>query len=134
MRHYRALIFVPAAALVLAACGISSPPPWASALAAKIPGCSYSALSGQAPNVLSTGEHYCNLRDGATVEIATFASTAKEQKWILDGGSPSSPDPAFAGCCIQGDGWAATVDSNFGMGATDQYYVIKAIGGRMVSR
>jgi hypothetical protein len=133
MRHYRALIFIPAAVAALAACGGSASPPSASALAAKIPGCSYNAMSGQAPDVLSTGEYYCNLQDGATVEIATFANTANEQKWILDGGSPISPDPAFAGCCIEGAGWAATVSSDIGMGAADQGYVIKAIGGKMVS-
>jgi hypothetical protein len=77
----------------------------------------------------------CTLQDGAPVEIGTFANSSDERQWILDGGSPISPDSAYAGCCVQGNGWAATVGFNNNLGPMDQDYnqVISALGGREVS-
>jgi len=74
----------------------------------------------------------CTLQDGAQIEIATFANSGDERQWISDGGSPSAPDPAYAGCCIEGNGWAATVGFNNSQGPmdVDYNYVIKAIGRR----
>jgi hypothetical protein len=76
----------------------------------------------------------CTLQDGAPVEIGTFVNPGDERQWISDGGSPTSPDPAYAGCCVQGKGWAATVGFNNSNGPMDQdyNYLISALGGREV--
>jgi len=58
------------------------------------------------------------------VEIATFANARDEQPWINDGGSPTSPDRHYQGCCIQGNLWAAIVDYNrlkAGYGPGDEF-------------
>jgi hypothetical protein len=90
-----------AAALLLAAC--SSPAPLtARQLAGKIPGCSGTYAS--TPAVLEEQDVTCTLPDGAPVTIGTFAASRDETAWISDGGSPASPDPAYAGCCVQGPG------------------------------
>jgi hypothetical protein len=122
--------------LVLTACGSSSPkpagPPSASTLASKIPGCG--DLLTNTPSVIAVEDVTCTLQDGAPIEIATFANSADERQWIADGGYPPDPDPAYAGCCIEGNGWAATVGFNSSLGPmdVDYNYVIKAIGGRQV--
>lgn len=47
-------------------------------------------------------------------------------------GYPSDPDPVYAGCCIEGNDWAATVGFNNSQGPLDVDYnqVISASGGR----
>lgn len=83
------------------------------------------------PDAISAGDVTCQLPDGSQLELATFASQAAETQWIGDGGTGTPPDPSYAGCCIQGSGWAATV------GAPDyvdrgSVAVIAALGGRVV--
>jgi hypothetical protein len=133
-RVNRSLLSVAAVALTLnlAACG-SSAPLTARQLAAKIPGCT--GTFANTPAVMEEQDVTCTLVDGAPVDIGTFATAGDERQWISDGGSPASPDPAYAGCCIQGDGWAATVGFNSSLGPMDVDYrqVIKALGGRMVT-
>jgi hypothetical protein len=107
----------------------ASNPPSASTLAAKIPGCG--AVTVNTPAVMEVQDVSCILPGspfGVVVEIGTFATSAAETQWISDGGNPTTPDPAFFGCCIQGNGWAATVDGD------DSYVntVINAIGGKQV--
>jgi len=83
--------------------------------------------------VESTGDVTCSLPDGSLLEIATFATQTGETQWIENGGTgPGPPDPSYAGCCIQGNGWAATVGAPdyVGQGAT---VVTLAIGGRVVN-
>jgi hypothetical protein len=141
VRTFMKRILVPiSAALLLAACGGSAPspgssaPPSATSLAQKIPGCSGAAAD--TPSVLETGEATCTLPDGSLITVGTFSSSASETQWIQDGGSPSSPDSLYVGCCIQGSGWAATVgfsdDTQSPIGANYQT-VISAIGGRHVT-
>jgi hypothetical protein len=121
----------------LGACGSSepksAPPPSPSALADKIPGCAQ--LIVNTPTVNSLQDVTCILTDGAQVELATFASQADETQWIQNGGPGSPPDPTYAGCCIEGNHWAATVGFNNNQGPTDVDYnaVIAAIGGRQVN-
>jgi hypothetical protein len=128
----KSLIPVAAAVVLLAACG-SSGPPSAHSLAAKIPGCG--SITAGTPAVMEVQDVTCTLQDGAQIEIGTFANPADEKQWITDGGSPSSPDPAYAGCCIQGNNWAATVgfNNNSGPMNVDYKQVIAALGGREVN-
>lgn len=100
----------------------------ATTLASKIPGCT-NVASGT-PAVMATGDATCSLSDSSQVEIATFADSADERQWISDGGYPPAPDPAFAGCCIEGNGWAATISAPGDGGDFSQ--VTNAIGGRQV--
>ncbi len=118
-------------AVLLTGCG-SSGPPSARALARKIPGCS--GISNGTPGAMESQDVLCTLQDGAQIEIGTFANTSDERQWIGDGGSPASPDPAYAGCCIQGNLWAATVGFNNSLGPMDVDFnaVMHALGGRMV--
>jgi hypothetical protein len=123
--------------LVLAACGGSVPhppsPPSAAALAHKIPGCGQ-LITDFHLSVLTRQDVSCTLQDGAGVEIATFASQGDERQWISDGGDPSTPDPSYAGCCIEGNGWAATIGFPSGGGPIADFdRVLSAIGGRKVS-
>lgn len=133
--HHRMYLAAAAsvAAVTLTACGSS--PPAAAGLAGKIPRCGQ--LANATPASFVQQDVTCTFADsqGATVnvEVATFTGSADEQKWISDGGTPSSPDPAYGGCCIQGNGWAATVDSyTVGTGNADFHTVMSAIGGRQV--
>lgn len=127
----KSLIPVATALALLAGCG-SSGPPSAHALATRIPGCGQ--IISNTPSVLELKDVTCTLEDGAQVEIGTFANSSDERKWISDGGSPISPDPAYAGCCIQGNGWAATVgfNNNNSPMDTDFHHVTSALGGRTV--
>ena len=120
-------------ALTLTECG--SRPPTAAGLAGKIPGCGQ--LANATPASFVQQDVTCTFTDsqGASVnvEVATFTGSADELKWISDGGTPSSPDPGYGGCCIQGNDWAATVDSHtIGTGSADFHTVMSAIGGREV--
>ena len=92
----------------VAACGTSKPPS-ARDLAAKISGCTH--ITARTPAVMELQDVTCS-HGGTPVEIGTFANAHQEHRWIADGGSPMSPDPDYAGCCVQGDLWAATVDFN----------------------
>lgn len=130
-----------AAVLALAACGTPAAPhahdtaqtpahPSAMSLARKIPG--VTGCQDATPDATSTGDVICNLPDGSQLELATFSASAAEDQWLADGGTGSPPDPSYAGCCIQGNGWAATV------GAPDYAVkgsvpVIAALGGRVVN-
>ena len=117
------------ALVLLAACGSSTPhhaAPTAAGLARRIPGCGTPAVN--TPSVLEIADVTCTMAS-EQVTIATFATAADEKKWIADGGYPADPDPIYAGCCVQGHLWAATVDGityDFGL-------VIKVLGGRRVS-
>lgn len=84
------------------------------------------------PDVESTGDVICSLADGSQLELATFVTKSAETQWIQNGGTGSPPDPSYAGCCIEGNLWAATV------GAPDyvdsgSVPVIAALGGRVVN-
>jgi hypothetical protein len=123
-------------AAALAACG-SAPAstaggtrPSAMTLARKIAG--VTGCFASTPDVESTGDVICNLADGSQLELATFANQSAETQWIQNGGTGSPPDPSYAGCCIQGSGWAATVG---GPDYVDQgsVPVIAALGGRVVN-
>ena len=105
----------------------------ATALANKIPGCGSPITN--TPSVLARQDVTCTLQDGAQIEIVTFTSSGDERQWISDGGYPSDPDPVYAGCCVEGNDWAATVGFNNSQGPTDVDYnqVISAIGGRQVT-
>ena len=133
MRYIALIVF----ALALTACSSSAPPkpagpPSASALAAKIPGCSQ--ITQMTPMVISVQDVTCTMSDGTLVEIATFTNAHNEQAWIENGGTGSPPDPAYAGCCIEGNLWAAT-GSWVGDDGDAVFYqqVIAALGGRQVS-
>jgi hypothetical protein len=118
-----AVLALAGVATLLAACGSAAkPPPSAAALAHKIPG-TYSCGSQQ-PSVLATADVQCLVRDGGgVIELATFASSGDEVKWIEQN--------AFYGCCVQGTGWAA--DYTFSAGSSGFSLITKAIGGRVVS-
>jgi hypothetical protein len=136
-RNLTAALTAAALAVVAAGCGGGTASKHttasATALAHKIPGCS--SLITNTPSVLARQDVICTLQDGAQVEIATFAKSGDELRWISDGGSPDSPDPAYAGCCIEGKDWAATVGFNASSGPMDVDYrqVISAVGGREVT-
>jgi hypothetical protein len=119
---------------VLAGCGVSTPagPPSARALAHKIPGCG-GIIAGTLSD-MEAQDVTCTLQDGAPVEIGTFANASDERQWINSGGDPALPDSLYAGCCIQGQLWAATVGFNLSNGPMDVDFdtVIHAIGGRQV--
>lgn len=130
----RYLPIAAAAAIACAACSSSSASSLsASQLAHKISGCA--AFTTDTPASIETAEATCTLADGSLVTIGTFPTSGAEQQWIQDGGSTLSPDPAFAGCCIQGSGWAATVGlNNAGTPLEPDYQaVLSAIGGRQVN-
>lgn len=123
-----------AAVALLAACGTSAPHHpalTAASLAHRIPGCA--GITPGTPTSSEKQDVTCVMPDNAQVEIGTFATTADERKWVSDGGYPPAHDPVFAGCCIQGDGWAATVGFGSNGEVNDFPAVIKAIGGRQVS-
>lgn len=125
----RRLIPAILATLTITACSATTPPTAAS-LAARIPGCA--GVTPATPSALEQQDVTCLLPDNAQVEIATFATPGDEAKWIADGGTPATPDPASLACCIQGNGWAATAGL-----AQDGTYplatVAKALGGRQVT-
>jgi hypothetical protein len=129
----KSLVSAAVAVALLAGCG-SSGPSSAHALAAQITGCD--GILSQTPAVMEITDVTCTLRNGAQVEIGTFANSNDEKQWISAGGSPESPDPAFAGCCIQGNDWAATVGwgNNVNTGNEAGFRkVISALGGRAVN-
>ena len=77
----------------------------------------------------STGDVTCTLADGSQLELATFATQSAETRWIKNGGTGANP--YYAGCCVDGNLWAATV------GLPDYVVhgsapVIAALGGRVV--
>ena len=131
------------AVLALAGCSsstttavtVSSPaapaaPPPALTLLHRIPGVTGCAAATADPEDLTQAT--CQLPDGSLVEVATFATAADEMQWIEGGGAGSPADPSYAGCCIQGAGWAATV------GAPDYVdrgaaVVTPVLGGRVVN-
>jgi hypothetical protein len=131
-----AVSYSAAAVLALAACGSAQAhhaAVSAGALARRIPACG--SLVTNTPSVLARQDVSCTLQDGSQVEIATFANSNDERHWISDGGSPDAPDPAYAGCCIEGKGWAATVGLNSINRPMDVDFrhVMSAIGGREVT-
>ena len=127
MRTIPAAVLAVSAAVLLAACGGSgSSPATAASLANRIPGCG--ALVVNTPPVMARQDVTCQMADGELIEIVTFASPAAETQWISDGGEPIAPDPVYAGCCVQGAGWAADVDAPY-----DFDPVVKALGGREVT-
>jgi hypothetical protein len=119
--------------LALTACGSgssgSSTTPSAMALAKKVPGTS--GCQTQIPSVNVVQDVICQLSDGSALKIATFAGQADETQWIQNGGSGSPPDPSYAGCCIEGTLWAATVSSPDFV-VTGASKVTPAIGGKVV--
>jgi hypothetical protein len=117
-------------ATVTVTAGAGSGHPSAMALAQKIAG--VTGCGQSTPDVESTGDVICSLSDGSQVELATFATQSAEMQWIQNGGTGSPPDPAYAGCCIQGNLWAATVSAPdyVDSGSTA---VIAALGGRVVN-
>ena len=128
---------IAAALLSLAACGgaapshgASSAPPSALALARKIAG--VTGCQQQTPDVEVASDVTCDLPGGSQVEIAAFATHAGEVQWIANGGSGSPPDPSYAGCCIEGTLWAATVGAPDYVD-TGSVPVIRALGGRVVN-
>jgi hypothetical protein len=135
MRATRRSLLLAAAVLAaaLAACGSPAAPLTARELAAKIPGCAQAVIA--TPSVMEVQDVTCVLQDGAYFDIGTFASKQDEREWITDGGSPDSPDPAYPGCCIQGNGWAATVGLASYTGPMTMYLrqVVRALGGRIVN-
>jgi hypothetical protein len=125
VRLSRALIVI-VPVVMLAACG-SSGPATASSLVAQIPHCGSLPLA-QAPGPEMTSQAECGLPDGAQVYIALFTSESAENAWIASQG-------IYYGCCVQGDGWAATVDnsSQGGPQPADWQAVLAHAGGRQVS-
>lgn len=126
------------AAVIAAAAACSSPPAPPAALTAqqlaqKITQCS--GVTADTPSSIETAEASCTLADGSPVTIGTFATSGAEQQWIQAGGSPSSPDPLYVGCCVQGDGWAATVGFAADGSSLESGYriVMSALGGRQVT-
>jgi hypothetical protein len=122
--------------LALTACGGgssggsgSSTTSSAMALAKKIPGTS--GCQTQIPDVNVTQDVICQLSDGSALEIATFTDQADETQWIQNGGSGSPPDPSYAGCCIEGTLWAATVSSPDFV-VTGASKVTPVLGGKVV--
>lgn len=128
---------------MLTACGSTATvPSSARTLAARISGCVH--VTAQKSVQMELQDVTC-IFPGAdeSVDIATFANSGDEHRWIADGGSPTSPDPHYPGCCVQGNLWAATVDFN-SLKAEDGYWsaldptavefseIIYAIGGRQV--
>ena len=93
-------------------------------LARRIPGCADRDAAGR-------HDATCTLRDGSAVTIATFTTAAAERAWLQHGGGGNPPDPSFAGCCVFGNGWAATVGpgTRHVPGDRDFTRVIRAIGG-----
>lgn len=124
-----------ALALALAACSSSAKPLSARELAAKIPRCMITdvetAIPAGGPVGSPVQDVTCTLPDFAQVILATFANARDERQWIADGGFPLDPAPINPSCCIQGNGWAATVDID-SSGNIDFGPVIKALGGRAV--
>jgi hypothetical protein len=111
------------AALALAACGGSQPPPTASQLAHKIPGCHHFVT--QTPSALAKAEVTCDAPGSGplgSIEVATFASMGKEVKWITRQGSQAT-------CCVEGHLWAA----EYYLGANQFPRIMKALGGRQVN-
>jgi hypothetical protein len=137
----RAVFAIAAAAtvLTLAACGgtantaSTSGSPSATALEHKIPGCGQITVN-PSPQVGDVQDVTCVLANGTQVDLATFAAQAAELAWIQNGGEGSPPDPSFAGCCIEGNLWAAT-GSWIGNDGDQVFFqpVIAAIGGKQVS-
>lgn len=68
----------------------------------------------------------CQLADGTVVQVATFASQADERSWITGNG-------IWAACCLEGNSWAATVDTPTLPSDPDWKHVESALGGRQVS-
>jgi hypothetical protein len=122
-----------AAGVVIAvtACGGGGTATTAQSLAQRIPGCGPVVVN--TPPVMAKQDVTCLMPDGEQFEVVTFASSADEGQWIADGGYPSQPDPAYLGCCAEGNGWAAAVDATGPQGAYDLDPVVKALGGREVS-
>jgi hypothetical protein len=133
------LPFLVTGILALAGCGgssthspsSSSSPPSAMALAQKVPGTS--GCQTQTPDVEVTQDVICQFANGSQLEIATFASGADETQWIQNGGSGSPPDPSYAGCCVEGALWAATIGGPDYAGSSGASPVISAVGGRVVN-
>lgn len=128
---------IPAAVLTVvlltasAACSSASASPSASSLAHKIPGCGY--VTTQTPPVIAKTDVTCLMPDGLEYEVATFDTSTDETQWIAGGGSPSTPDAEYLGCCAQGNGWAADVYDPGPIGTYDFGPLLKALGGRHVS-
>lgn len=108
VRTFPRLAFAAAVAtvLTLTACGSSQPPtkPSARSLEAKIPGCAHTSPDPAGATVYTRQETACQTPDGTMVEIATFVSQGDERSWITSWGG-------YGACCLEGHGWAATVDS-----------------------
>lgn len=130
MRTIPAAVILAATVVLLAACGGSGTAPTAMTLAQRIHGCT--GATDNTPAVIETEDVTCTLADGDEIEVATFPSSADETAWIADGGSPSTPDPDYIGCCVQGPGWAAMVDGLNDV-LTDNYDITRALGGREVT-
>ena len=131
MRPRVPAILAVGAVIVLAACGGGGSGQTAASLAQRISGCGF--ITASTPPVIAEQDVTCLMPDGEQLEVVTFASSASEGQWISDGGSPSTPDPAYLGCCVQGNGWAADVSATGPVGSYDFGPVVKALGGRQVS-
>lgn len=120
------IAFIILLALTVAGC---SSPPSASALAGKIPTCSNMTDS---PEVLTAQEVSCDLSDGASVNVATFANQNDENEWIQNGGSGTMSQLQMPGCCVEGNGWAAVVAGGR-YEQIDLDGIQRALGGKQVS-
>ena len=131
MRPRVPAILAAGAVIAVTACGGGgSTATTAQSLAQRIPGCG--SIVVNTPPVMAEQDVTCTTTDNEQIEVVTFASSADETQWITDGGEPIAPDPVYAGCCVQGNGWAAAVAGPGGSGY-DLDPVVKALGGREVS-
>jgi hypothetical protein len=129
---------------MVTSCGATATKPSsARRLAAQVSGCT--RITAQKPVQMELQDVAC-IFPGADepMRIATFANSGDERRWIADGGSPSSPDPHYPGCCVQGSLSAATVDfdsikaevgywSAVDPTAVEFDVIIASIGGRQVN-
>jgi hypothetical protein len=110
LRHLTTVAVATVVAAMLTSCGAAKPPS-ARRLAARVSGCTRITTQKRVQMELQDVTCVFSGFDGP-VDIATFANSSDERRWIADGGSPGSPDPHYPGCCVQGSLWAATVDFN----------------------
>lgn len=111
--------------LLLTACGSSPPPSARSLLKAAMPTCSmYSPPTG-GMSIYAQDEMTCVLPDSTLVDLAVFGNPADQRSWML------SQDPGSGSCCVEGDGWAASILGEPFSGPA--WSGLERIGGRAVS-